>query len=271
MTARTTECSDDYYDMLGITRSATSSEIKKGYRTQALKWHPDKNPDNKEEAEKRFKLIAEAYEVLSDKEKKRIYDKYGKEGLNPSNGHSSSSSRANHFDGFPGFTGFHFQDPFDLFSQFFGGSDPFESAFTHRSRGQRTNQHIHQTVGDFGFPGFGFPNGFGSGGFNGGSILANQDDFFGNGFGSSFFSSSSFGGGGGGGNMTMSSTSTSFINGKQVTNSRVIKDGNEITTVTENGHVVSRKVNGVEEIQRVENVNQPSLEGRTSSGKRRRN
>ena len=59
------------------------TEIKKAYRKLALKWHPDKNPDNKEAAEEKFKQIAEAYDVLSHKEKRDIYDKYGHKGLDP--------------------------------------------------------------------------------------------------------------------------------------------------------------------------------------------
>lgn len=70
--------------VLGITRDADENAIKKAYRKLAIQWHPDKNPDNQKEAEEVFKKIGEAYAVLSDKEKKQIFDKYGKEGLNPS-------------------------------------------------------------------------------------------------------------------------------------------------------------------------------------------
>lgn len=70
----------DYYSILEIQRSATPEEIKKAYRQKALKYHPDKNPGDAE-AEKRFKEISEAYEVLSDEKKRQIYDRHGKEGL----------------------------------------------------------------------------------------------------------------------------------------------------------------------------------------------
>ncbi len=71
---------NDYYQVLGINKNATSDEIKKAYRKQALKFHPDKNPGDKS-AEAKFKEVSEAYEVLSDENKKRVYDQYGEEGL----------------------------------------------------------------------------------------------------------------------------------------------------------------------------------------------
>lgn len=70
----------DYYDILQIARTATADEIKKAYRKKALQYHPDKNPGDAE-AEKRFKEVSEAYEVLSDEKKRQVYDRYGKEGL----------------------------------------------------------------------------------------------------------------------------------------------------------------------------------------------
>ncbi|CAL8240881.1 unnamed protein product [Merluccius merluccius] len=67
----------DYYEVLGVSKTASQEDIKKAYRKQALRWHPDKNPDNKEEAEKKFKELAEAYEVLSDKERAGVMDRFG--------------------------------------------------------------------------------------------------------------------------------------------------------------------------------------------------
>ncbi|XP_055993427.1 dnaJ homolog subfamily B member 7 [Sorex fumeus] len=109
-----------YYDILGVQRYASAGEIKKAYHKVALKWHPDKNPENKEEAEKKFKEVAEAYEVLSNDEKRDIYDKYGKEGLNGGGGSHPGDS----FE-----YSFVFRTPDDVFKEFFGEKDPFSFHF----------------------------------------------------------------------------------------------------------------------------------------------
>lgn len=110
----------DYYEVLGVSKTATDEELKKAYRKLAKKYHPDANPDNKEEAEKNFKEVNEAYEVLSDKQKRNMYDQFGHSGAN---GYSSDFSGFSGFDGFSGGAGFSGVD-FDLndiFSSFFGG------------------------------------------------------------------------------------------------------------------------------------------------------
>jgi len=71
----------EYYNVLGINKSATTREVKKAYRKLAMRWHPDKNPDNKEESTEKFKKIVEAYEILSDPKKRKVYDQFGKDGL----------------------------------------------------------------------------------------------------------------------------------------------------------------------------------------------
>eukprot|EP00096_Caligus_rogercresseyi_P007411 TRINITY_DN2525_c0_g2_i1.p1 TRINITY_DN2525_c0_g2~~TRINITY_DN2525_c0_g2_i1.p1 ORF type:complete len:308 (+),score=104.91 TRINITY_DN2525_c0_g2_i1:72-995(+) len=121
----------DYYKVLEVGREVTESEIKKAYRKLALRFHPDKNSSS--EAEERFKEIAEAYEVLSDEEKRRAYDLYGEEGLHrrrstpgsSNSSHSSSSARVH--PGFHRHFSFHPTDPFELFRSFFGVYDPFGS------------------------------------------------------------------------------------------------------------------------------------------------
>lgn len=121
----------DYYAILGVPRDATDAQIKTAYRKMAMKWHPDKNPNDKENATRHFKEVSEAYEVLSDKEKRGIYDKFGEEGLKGTGGAGAQSfspeEMAHMFRGFGGGSGsfFHASDPFEIFSQFFGGSNPF--------------------------------------------------------------------------------------------------------------------------------------------------
>lgn len=107
----------DYYKMLDLNKNATEDEIKKAYRKLALKYHPDKNKSP--EAEERFKEIAEAYEVLSDKKKRDIYDTYGEEGL-------KSGTRNENYESFT-YT-FH-GDPLATFAQFFFNSNPFQELF----------------------------------------------------------------------------------------------------------------------------------------------
>ena len=100
----------DFYDILGVSKGADEKEIKKAYRKIALKYHPDKNPDNKE-AEDKFKEAAEAYEILSDPNKKARYDQYGHDGLRGAAG-----------GGGGGFGGMDMEDIFDQFGDIFGGA-----------------------------------------------------------------------------------------------------------------------------------------------------
>nr|XP_016490452.1 PREDICTED: dnaJ homolog subfamily B member 1-like [Nicotiana tabacum] len=99
----------DYYNVLNVGKTATDDDLKKAYRKLAMKWHPDKNPNNKKEAEAQFKQISEAYEILSDPQKRQVYDQYGEEGLKdmPSPGSSGNPRNAE-----------------DIFAEFFGSS-PF--------------------------------------------------------------------------------------------------------------------------------------------------
>ncbi|MER2996431.1 molecular chaperone DnaJ [Pontibacter populi] len=100
----------DYYEVLEVSKSATQDEIKKAYRKLAIKYHPDKNPDD-HTAEDKFKEAAEAYEVLSDQQKRQRYDQFGHQGMNGGGG------------------GMNMDDIFSQFGDIFGGGSPFESFF----------------------------------------------------------------------------------------------------------------------------------------------
>lgn len=124
----------DYYEILGISKNANADEIKRAYRNLAKKWHPDMNPNNKKEAEERFKEISEAYEVLMDPQKRQLYDNYGHEGV-------SQTFRGGGFT-WDDFT--HFDDLQDILGNLFGGSI-FEDFFgTTRTRAtQQKGGDIH--------------------------------------------------------------------------------------------------------------------------------
>jgi molecular chaperone DnaJ len=100
----------DFYEVLGVSRTASVEDIKSSYRKAALKWHPDRNPENKHEAEAKFRECTEAYSVLSDQEKRQIYDTYGHAGLS-------------NVGGGVDFNGTIFQDFHDIFGDFFGFED----------------------------------------------------------------------------------------------------------------------------------------------------
>ena len=107
----------DYYQVLGVDKNASAEEIKKAYRKNAMKYHPDRNPGDKQ-AEEKFKEIGEAYEVLSDSDKRARYDQFGFAGVDPNYG-GGAGGGSGFGGGFGGFGGF--GDFGDIFGEFFGG------------------------------------------------------------------------------------------------------------------------------------------------------
>ncbi|MCE7735955.1 MAG: molecular chaperone DnaJ [Candidatus Heimdallarchaeota archaeon] len=120
----------DYYEVLGLSKSATEKELKKSYRKRAMEYHPDKYQGAKDEAEEKFKELNEAYSILSDSQKREVYDRFGHAGLE---GAGSSARGA---------------DPFEFFSSIFGGSSMFDNIFggmgnrRSRQRGPRRGDDV---------------------------------------------------------------------------------------------------------------------------------
>ncbi|XP_058389238.1 dnaJ homolog subfamily B member 3-like [Diceros bicornis minor] len=238
----------DYYEVLGVPRQASSEAIKKAYRKLALKWHPDKNPENKEEAERRFKQVAQAYEVLSDAKKREVYDRYGEAGVEEGGGGGAGGLFEDPFEYV-----FTFRDPAEVFREFFGGQDPFsfdffgdplENIFGGRrtSRGSRSrgSANLFSTFSQF--PAFG-------GGFSSSDTGFPSFGSLGNGGLSSFSMSC---GSGGTGNFKSMSTSTEIVNGKKITTKRIVENGQERVEVEEDGELKSLMINGKEQLLHID-------------------
>ena len=126
----------DYYEVLGLQKGASDDEIKRAYRKLAKKYHPDVNPGDSE-AEVKFKEIGEAYEVLSDSDKKARYDQFGFAGVDPNYGGGQGG-------GFGGFGDFDFGDIGDIFGSMFGGG--FGGRSQQRRNGPRRGSDIEESI-----------------------------------------------------------------------------------------------------------------------------
>ena len=135
----------DYYEVLGVSKDASAEDIKKAYRKTAMKYHPDRNPGN-QEAEEKFKEAAEAYEVLSDSDKKARYDQFGFAGVDPNYGAGQGNPYGAGFGGFGDFG-----DLGDIFGSFFGGGASSGASRNAPRRGENVGARLDLTFEEAAF------------------------------------------------------------------------------------------------------------------------
>ncbi|PAA65995.1 hypothetical protein BOX15_Mlig034118g4, partial [Macrostomum lignano] len=267
---------DNYYAILEINPDASEAEVRKAYRQMALRWHPDKNQTNPDEAERRFKLISEAYEVLSDPEKRRIYDFYGKEGLAEAAAAEEGETRADDFfrrqqqqqqqrqqqrqqrsyqprhdrDWYDQHQ-YHFRDPRDVFRDFFGPSDPFSRIFNPDpfktlEESMRDIGDRHRASNNIGGPGSNFFN-FANFNQHTGAGFASSSNTAGAGRSSRNAASSGRGGSQRFAPLHSTRVTQTFTNtrdGRRVVVHKVVENGVETVTETVDGRVTKKTVDG---------------------------
>ncbi|NXB20697.1 DNJB8 protein, partial [Rhagologus leucostigma] len=204
----------DYYEVLGLQKEASQNDIKKSYHKLALKWHPDKNPRNKEEAEKKFKEIVEAYEILSDPQKRSLYDKSVEE----SRGHRERAAA-----GYSSFFASHHGFPHE--EEVFEGMYPFTCIFLNPFDIRLNGENWQSTSGRGG---------------RSRETFVHWNSFCSNGHSTSFFTESRAGPHG----VRTVITTTEEINGKTITTRKIIEDGQETKEVEEDGKLKSVIING---------------------------
>ncbi|NWS02430.1 DNJB8 protein, partial [Motacilla alba] len=204
----------DYYKVLGLQKNASQEDIKKSYHKMALKWHPDKNPKNKEEAEKKFKELVEAYEILSDPQKRSDYDKSVEE---------SRARRERDAAGYNSFFDSH--HGFSHQEEFSERMYPFTCIFLNPFDIRINDENWQSASGRGGRPREPFMQ---------------QNSFCANGHPTSFFVENIHGPYG----LRTVITSTEVINGKTITTRRIFEDGQETIDVEEDGQLKSVIING---------------------------
>jgi len=225
----------DYYSILELESTATEKDIKKSYKRLALKWHPDKNASNIEAADK-FKEICQAYEILSDPEKRRLYDSRGAQASTFNNPSYQDAFMRGHDP----FTGFHFHSPEQVFASFFGGRDPFADVFGGRPFMSQMRPFGGTMSGDpFDDPFFTSPMG----------MRGMSSPFGGSSYSSISTSSSSSMMPGGNMQSKSVSRTTRIVNGRpQTVTITNIRDGQGTRTIEDYGNGQQRVlVNGVEQ------------------------
>lgn len=265
----------NYYKVLGLDRNATAEDVRRAYRKLALKWHPDKNlGESSAEAEKRFKEISEAYEVLSDAEKRAIYDRYGKDGLKGSRHPTRPSSRGfegrrrrTTFSGVPfpeamfedgDFSfpfsefGFTFRDPEVVFREFFAKHMDMMNAFSEHARLVRAHTHYSpRHMKDPAKQAHTRPNGTTAHAVRPGlghsfTYRVSSTPLSAGHTATTLISIGPLTHTGNGPKVrgTFRSTSSRFVDGKCVTTRRTVQDGVETIEVEENGILKTKTVNG---------------------------
>ncbi|KAK0418218.1 hypothetical protein QR680_013438 [Steinernema hermaphroditum] len=217
------------YRTLGVSRSDDDEAIKKAYRRLALKWHPDKNPENKETAEKKFKEIAQAYELLSDSKKRAELDRCAFSFSADSKSRSRRSTGSTHFP----FHSHAFRSPFDIFHEFFSDpfkdpfkdfEDPFFSHFASKDPFRSFSEHKKRPSHRFSF--YYDDNGNEENDCSFSSVIR--------------FSSSNEPGR----NAKKTTTQTRVVDGKKIVTKKTEDNGEETVEVLEDGILKSRLVNG---------------------------
>ncbi|NWV97228.1 DNJB8 protein, partial [Machaerirhynchus nigripectus] len=206
----------DYYEVLGLQKEASRNDIKKSYHKLALKWHPDKNPRNKEEAEKKFKEIVEAYEILSDPQKRSLYDKSVEE---------SRICRERAAAGYNSFFCSH--DGFPHQEEVFEGMYPFTCIFLDPFDIRLNGENRQGTSGRRG---------------RSREMFVHWNSFCSGGHSTSFFTESTAGPYG----VRTVITTTEEVDGKTITTRKIIEDGQETKEVEEDGKLKSVIINGRE-------------------------